>query len=63
MIIEKTIGGTLYQNNSKTKKIWLCTSQNRTFAVWDDSNKEKTLKRYNDKLQAIPYVTYLVQGE
>lgn len=63
MIIINTLGGTLYQDNNKTKMVWLCKTTNREIAVWDDANKEKTRKTYVDRNEALSYASYLVDGE
>lgn len=62
MIIKKTLGGTKYQNNSRTLTVWLCDSINNKYSVFID-NVEGSRKSFVLKEHAIEYVNFLINGE
>lgn len=63
MIITKTIGGISYQNNNKTVRVWMCDTIDRHVSVFKEGYEDKTRKVFKNKLDAIEYIHFLVNGE
>lgn len=62
MIIKQTPYGTLYRNDNGTI-VWLATTINNCFSVWENGNKDLTRRVFSVKVEAIEYVNCLVNGE
>lgn len=63
MIITKTLGGTSYQNNNKSVRVWMCNTIDNQISVFKEGYEDITRKVFKYKTDAVEYIHFLVNGE